>query len=339
MNGAGHKRSGKRFGLEVDLVENLVPVAERLSAEWQQRLSAELGAFWQLLRRAQNPRLVLGSGTRVDVRGTLRSFLRSGGMLTEVRYHEKLRQRQLTVLVDCNDCAVRRDGLMVLIDAILRVDPAILVLGFDREVFPLYGNSIPSLQLMLRRRSENILARRERFLDMLDLDQILRQVIRFAPGSAQRHLLMVSDMFLHHEARLSASALSRLHHALMAYRKTWLIDTWMGAPFVESENGSISIMSHEFCELLGRSKRPIPESLDWRVATKQDVCSLEGGELARLVVLGDHPAPIKGRRFTPYLRELGFVRAEEATASARLIHVPHSSCQDFGDVFWETRPM
>ncbi|HUW58616.1 MAG TPA: VWA domain-containing protein [Planctomycetota bacterium] len=327
----------EKSGLEVDHLEDVVSAAESRSPRGQQRLAAELSAYWQLLRRARCPQLVTSSGPRLDMRRTLREFIRKGGVLEELHYHERRRQRRLVILVDCNESALR-PGVFVLAAAVTAVDPRITVLGFDSEVFPLQRVSVQGLERRLRGRCRLAFRRGQRFLDLCDLDGILRDARRFAAGTPQTYLLIISDLFVNREREPSASAVERMRQALLAYRKTWVVNTWPGdGPFVESADGAVTCSARGLCEFIDRQGGPVPKMLVWRRSGTADVWQLPASILMRLVRMNEQIL-LEGRRFTPYLRRLGFVTVEQATSGSRLTYVPRNSCQDFADIFRQATP-
>lgn len=329
----------KTFGLEFCHLENIVPAAERLSPEGMQQLAEELGSFWQRLRRSQCPQFVLGLGDRIDSKRTMRGFLRHGGALAKVHYQEKLRQKRLVVLIDCSASALIRPGLFVLIAAILRVDPKIVVLGFDFEVFSLQPNSLQGLQNYLYGRVRIVEQKKTRYLDLMDLDLLLRLSSRFAPSFTQCYLLIISDLFIHHEMTLEKEAIDIIRKGLMTFRKVWLVDMWpIGPPLTEAADGTVTCSARGLKELIEGQKGTFRDGISFIQTETGLTFYMPLSVLSRLDIIGDEIV-LEGRRFTPVLHQIGFVQGEEATPASRLIYIPRNSSQVFGDIFRATQPL
>lgn len=226
----------------------------------------------------------------------------------------------------------------MLTEAILGVDPRIIVLGFDSEVFPLQRSSVQGLHHRFRTRCQSARHQGKRFLDMLDLEKILRLARRFAPATTQGYLLIVSDLFLHRQRTLPPDDPQRIQQMLLAYRKTWLVDTWpVGEPFTAYEDGTMTCSARGLLELIEREGETYLENLAWREAETGSIWHLSASTLARLAVVGEQVV-LEARRFTPYLHDLGFVSSEQATSASRLLHVRPSSCAEFAAIFREAQP-
>ncbi len=315
---------------------NIVAAAEQLTVVGQTRLADALASFWRQLKPSRFPYLVPAPSERIDVRRTLREFIRGGGVLTRLSYHRKLRAKRLVIIFDCSESNIKA-GQLVLLSALLRVDPKVTVLGFDSELFSLPGRVTSPAELgrMLAARSTVIRTRGERWLGLIDLPRILQATSRYVSATAQSYLLLVSDLFVADRPLWDES---RLHNAAMLlrrYKKVWLMDTWpMGAEFAEAEDGAVTGTMEGLDIVLGRRRHELRD-VKFRQAESTQEYSLSASILARLRQIGKPGVLFEAWRFTPLVRQLGFVNNDAATGSSRLVYVPHIRPQDVGDVFRE----
>jgi uncharacterized protein with von Willebrand factor type A (vWA) domain len=317
--------------VETAYLREVVPLADGLTLAGQIRLASELAEFWRSLRRARLPRLVPASAERVDLRGTLREFVRNDGALTALRHHQRLRERRLVILADCTESALR-PGLTVLVSALLQVHPRIAVLGFDTAVFRLRAEhaAVPHVARNLAARAVRVGAGSQAWLDLTSLAQILRDAARLTPVTPQTHLLLVSDLFVHEEARPADADLRLMAAAVESYRKAWVLDLWPRTDgFLETETGAVSASGRAVAAAL--THRGLRGDICFRQAETDRVAHFKASEVARLRRI-DGPL-LRGWRFTPVLRRLGFVTGDAATARSRRVYVPQARVRDFAPVF------
>ena len=321
--------------LEVDPLADLISVAETLLPPERQRLAADLAVFWQQLRWSRQRRMHR-SGARVDGRRTFREFVRHGGVLSHVHFHRRARLKRLVVVVDCSESAVR-PGLAMLVDAIRRVDPQIVLLGFDYDVQVLRTTGVLDLEGQWLRRHAQGRRLHRRFLDLSDLSGILGHVARYGPPPSQSYLLLLSDLLLSGNVTPPLESLGLTRRTLLQYRKVWLLDTLpIGPPLREDADGLVSCSGRalrQMCDAAGE----LPFAFAARLADGATQWQLSPSELERLALLGDQTV-LRARRFTPQRRQLGFADCAEPHRDEQLVYLPHSRCVDLSDIFCQALP-
>jgi len=243
----------------------------------------------------RRPRPICSDREQVDIRRTVREYLRQGEFLRGLAYLERPRERQLVLLVDLTESFLpfAAWGAMVAI-ATHRVVPGATVWGFDRLVHPLDQYCAHLGTFLAATRPAIGTAQ----LCLADLRYLLDQVSRHIPGAVRIEAWIVSDLLLP-PGRLVPVDFPRTAGELRAFSRICILDpTTLYARYEDPESGKVTIPGRALPDLMARG------DARWRQAEGEQIVMLDPQVIGRLATdMADKPV-LMAQRLTPWLRAL-----------------------------------